>query len=163
MGFHITQRIDELNIETEGIIKSITIRFEGSFVGKILGNTRSKVFRNKINIKYLEDIPEVIMIYKGNMKIFDVSGTNELNKPIPCSFSLINDEVQRIKAQLDESTQKWEDYNKTNVYYNPMISMIEYIENNVIKYQEARGNRLLSLPLRQRTMLNKIRGNYGFK
>ena len=41
--------------------------------------------------------------------------------------------------------------------------MIEYSENDVVKYKNDNNNELLYLPLRQQTMLNKIRGNYGFK
>ena len=104
------------------------------------------------------------MSYSGNIEILRILAKNGDLEPIRGnSFVLVNDEVQRIKAQWDSSTQKWEDYNRSNKYHRPIMSMVEYSENDTIKYQEARGKKLTTLPLRQKLMLNKIRGNYGDK
>ena len=103
------------------------------------------------------------MRYSGNFKIIDVFGVYDDDSVQSVYFKLINDEVQKIKAQWDSSTQKWEDYNKSNKYHRPVIPIVEYSENDTIKYQEARGKSIISPPLRQRNILNKIRGDYGIK
>jgi hypothetical protein len=162
MSIKLIHRINELNLEYSDKPKFLKIRYKGSFVGQILGNTKSIFTRDEITIEFLDNVPETIMIYAGNIKILKVLGIDNNSESIKGSFVIINDEIQRIKTKLSESTQKFEDYNQTNRHYIPIMSVIEYEENDVIKYQEVRGNRLESLPLRQRTMLNKIRGNYGF-
>lgn len=164
MSVTLTQRTNEINIEYTESPKFLTIRYNGSFVGQILGNTKSSISRTKIDIEFLDDVPQVLISYSGNIEILRILAKNGDLEPIRGnSFVLDNDEVQRIKAQWDESTQKWEDYNQSNKYHRPIMSMIEYSENDTIKYQEARGKELTTLPLRQKLMLNKIRGNYGDK
>ena len=159
----LIHRVNEINLEGEYNISNLTITYSGSFVGKVLGNTISSISRDKINIVFLDDAPETIILYSGSIKILKISAISKNNESINGEFIVINDEIQRLKSVWDESTMKWEDYNKSNKYYKPIMSIIEYSENGVIKYQEARGRRLLSLPLKQKTMLNKIRGNYGVK
>jgi len=164
MSVTLTLRVNELNLEYTEQPKFLTIKYNGSFVGKILGNTISNITRTEINIEFLDDVPEVLMIYSGNIEILGIS-TMDINfERIKGSYAvLINDEIQRINAKWDESTMKWEDYNQSNKYHRPVMSMIEYGVGDDVVYKEARGKQLAELPLRQKTMLNKIRGNYGDK
>ena len=41
------------------------------------------------------------------------------------------------------------------------MSTIEYKSGDDIVYKNAKGKLLTELPLRQKNILNKIRGNYG--
>ena len=144
------------------LTQRVTIRYSGSFSGEILGNTISSITRTEINIEFLDDVPEVLMVYAGNFRILRMTAKNNDFEIIKgSSFKLINDEVQRIKAQWDESTQKWEDYNQSNKYHRPIMSTIEYKSGDDIVYKNAKGKLLTELPLRQKNILNKIRGNYG--
>ena len=163
MQAKLIHRINEINLEDGGNLKSLDIRYNGTFVGKILGDTSVSLSRSKINITFLSEPESILMRYSGNFKIIDVFGVYDDDSVQSVYFKLINDEVQKIKAQWDSSTQKWEDYNKSNKYHRPVIPIVEYSENDTIKYQEARGKGLTTLPLRQKLMLNKIRGNYGDK
>ncbi len=164
MSITLTQRVNEINIDYVEQPKFLTIRYSGSFIGQILGNTKSNITSQEIDIEFLDDIPEVFMIYKGNVQIIKILAKNGDLEPIKdTSFVMVNDEVQMINAQWDSSTQKWEDYYQSNKYHRPIKTMIEYSENDVVKYKNDNNNELLYLPLRQQTMLNKIRGNYGFK
>ena len=164
MSVTLTQRANEINIEYTEQPKFLTIRYGGSFVGQILGNTKSSISRTKIDIEFLDDIPQVLMSYNGNVEILRILAKNSELEPIRGnSFILVNDEIQRIKAQWDESTQKWEDYNQSNKYLRPIMSTIEYKSGDDVVYKNAKGKLLTKLPLRQKNILNKIRGNYGIK
>ena len=163
MQAKLIHRINEINLEDGGNLKSLDIRYNGTFVGKILGDTSVSLSRSKINITFLSEPESILMRYSGNFKIIDVFGVYDDDSVQSVYFKLINDEVQKIKAQWDSSTQKWEDYNKSNKYHRPVIPIVEYSENDTIKYQEARGKSIISPPLRQRNILNKIRGDYGIK
>lgn len=164
MSATLIQRVNELNIEYTDKPISISIRYGGSFIGQVLGNTRSRITRTKIDIHFLDDVPETIMRYEGNLIIYGITVISKnLESAKGGKLKLINDEVQRIQAQWDVSTQKWEDYDKSNSYYKPVMSLIEYKENDNIKYHEVRDRLLLSLPSRQSKILNRIRGDYGSK
>jgi len=165
MGVTLTQRVNELNIEYNEKPVFLTIRYGGSFVGQILGNTKSRLTRSEINIEFKEDIQETIMIYEGELIIYGIFAKNSNLEPIKGNrIKLVNDEIQRSKTKWDESTQKWGDYDKSlNKYYKPVMSIIEYKENDNIKFHEVRDKSLLSIPSRQNKILNRIRGNYGVK
>ena len=110
MSITLTQRVNEINIDYVEQPKFLTIRYSGSFIGQILGNTKSNITSQEIDIEFLDDIPEVFMIYKGNVQIIKILAKNGDLEPIKdTSFVMVNDEVQMINAQWDSSTQKWED------------------------------------------------------
>ena len=114
MQAKLIHRINEINLEDGGNLKSLDIRYNGTFVGKILGDTSVSLSRSKINITFLSEPESILMRYSGNFKIIDVFGVYDDDSVQSVYFKLINDEVQKIKAQWDSSTQKWEDYNKSN-------------------------------------------------
>ena len=69
MSVTLTQRVNELNLEYTDQPKFLTIRYSGSFSGEILGNTISSITRTEINIEFLDDVREVLMVYAGNFRI----------------------------------------------------------------------------------------------
>ena len=76
MQAKLIHRLNEINLEDGGNLKSLDIRYNATFVGKILGDTSVSLSRSKINITFLSEPESILMRYSGNFKIIDVKYKN---------------------------------------------------------------------------------------
>ena len=127
MDITLTNNVNEIYIEYTQAPRYLSIHYKGSFQGEILGDIGNCwVSKNKIIIEFIENPEEILIKYKGAFRILkSFAYDNEKNKHI-VKIKTITDEIQRITSKWDTSTQKYEDYNKSNKYSKSYKTLMYY-------------------------------------
>ena len=159
----LTQRQNEININSQIKIKSIQFDYNGSFVAEVLGNCDVEINYNNIVINYLEKPPEVIIVYEGDLKIKNILAYDDNNNATKVTYNFKSDEWRNVSADYSNNTTKWRDYTDTFFYARPVKTLISYTKNNYKKYKNAKGQFLTDLERMENKKLNRIRGKYGIK
>jgi hypothetical protein len=164
MSITLTQRVNEINIENAEDMVAIEIKYSGSFVGEVLGNTITGMNNNKIIIGFLSPPSETLMTYYGNFKIISIKAFDKTKTRVGINKIIITDELGNISSKWSESTTTYENYNQTNKYIPKTKSLIASTLNNEKRYADINGSIPENkLKLNDKKMINRIRSNYGVK
>ena len=159
----LIQRVNEINLENSDTIKSFEIRYSGSFVGDVMGNTKVKLTRNKIFIEYIETPGDMLMIYEGNLSMRQITAYNIEGAKVDVRKSIKSDEWKKVSAEYDTSTSKWTDYNETIKYPKSVKTMVAYTLNGSKRVINSKGSSRINQKGMEIKKLNRIRGKYGIE
>jgi hypothetical protein len=168
MSVEISQYTDRIYLDNCSGHRLIEIKYYGTFIADVVPEDVT-IIMNK-NTICIMDIGngfdnQVFMNYYGNLSINGVF-YYENNYKIPGGVTRYSDEVNRIKSKFDESTSKYEDFNKTNKYIKNVNSLLSYkkfgrtiyLKNNK-KYNSTNK----SIKKKELNILNRIRSKYVVK
>tara|TARA_R110002074_G_scaffold8763_3_gene35584 strand:+ start:2072 stop:2572 length:501 start_codon:yes stop_codon:yes gene_type:complete len=128
MSVKISQYTDKIYLENCSGYKLIEIKYSGTFIADVVPEDVT-IIMNK-NTICIMDIGngfdnQVFMNYYGNLNIDSIFYYEDGYK-IPGGIIKYSDEVNKIKSKFDESTSKYEDFNKTNKYIKNVNSILSY-------------------------------------
>lgn len=163
MSISLTQHINTIEINNAHSLKALEIQYSGTIIAEIGGNVVSGMNKNKIIIVFLEDPQELLMTYYGNFNINQVKAYNS-KELVDIDLNTITDDYSKINSKWEESTTKYEDYNRTNKYISKIKSLLSFKSNGDNRYCNVKGS-LSENKISKKDLitLNRIRGNYGVK
>ena len=128
MSIKISQYPDKIYLDNCSGQRLIHIEYSGTFVADVLPNEVTIMMdKNKIFIMDIGDgfDNQVFMNYYGNFYIKSIFYYEDGYR-IPGVITRYSDEVDKINSRFDESTSKYEDFNKTNKYIKNIKSLLSY-------------------------------------
>tara|TARA_R110002020_G_scaffold223840_11_gene433083 strand:- start:402 stop:908 length:507 start_codon:yes stop_codon:yes gene_type:complete len=154
----------EVSIENMYNLSMLEIGYNGTLVADFKEEVVVILRKNKIRI-YFKEIPQsdVLMQYYGNFKIVSVFARDRNNIKIKITRKNISDEVQHITSKWNESTTKYNEYNKSNRYIGSIPSLISYTYKGKKVYKDSRNKAKKESKLSKAHLnkLNRIGSNYG--
>ena len=167
MSITLTQHINTIEITNAHTLKALEIQYSGTLVADITGNVVSGLNKDKIIILFLDEPQEHLISYYGNFNISQIKAYGIEQKQvytIPIDINTITDDYIKINSKWEESTTKYEDYNRSNKYIPNQKSLLSFKTNGEQKYYNIKGAvNTKKVSESDLIKLNRIRGNYGVK
>ena len=148
MDITLTNNVDEIYIEYNQVPRYLAIHYTGMFVGELFGDVRNCwVEKHRVVIEFKTNPEEVLMKYMGNLTIKQAFAYDKNKNRYKVKTKTIKDEVHLIQSKWDTSTQKYEDYNRSNKYNTVGKTWLTFTRNgeklemnNKSKYRIINGN-----------------------
>jgi len=161
----ITQYPNVITIDNFKDVRSLHIKYMGSFIANINENINVKMKDNKIVLIY-EDIPQgqELMQYSGELFINKIYATNRDRKKTIVSKYTKDDRWGNLTWKWGTETSEYKNFNQLVNSTKHARTIVSYERDGKLRIKD-RNNRIMLPSKLNSTEIKYInnKGNYGFK